>query len=130
VHDLINLAYWLHPKQFTGGLVWTESEKFDMTGKPDAPDQPNVDQMKMMIQKLLTDRFQLKFHFEKRELPVYAIKIAKNCAKTTRSQDAFSERYDFTLRHSTARGRWRTARPACGAQRVPTRDLPSQWVAE
>ena len=39
VHDLINLAYWLHPKQLTGGPAWTESEKFDMTGKPDAPGQ-------------------------------------------------------------------------------------------
>jgi uncharacterized protein (TIGR03435 family) len=40
----------------TGGPAWTETEKFDMAGKPDAPGQPNVDQMKMMIQKLLTDR--------------------------------------------------------------------------
>jgi uncharacterized protein (TIGR03435 family) len=87
VHDLINLAYWLHPKQLTGGPAWTESDKFDMTGKPDAPGQPNVDQMKIMIQKLLADRFQLKFHFEKRELPVYAIRIAKNGAKITKSQD-------------------------------------------
>ena len=78
VHDLINLAYWLHPKQLTGGPAWTESEKFDMAGKPDAPGQPNVDQMKMMIQKLLADRFQLKFHFEKRDLPVYAITDRKN----------------------------------------------------
>jgi uncharacterized protein (TIGR03435 family) len=86
VHDLINLAYWIHPKQLTGGPAWTESDKWDMTGKPDAPGAPNVDQMKMMIQKLLADRFQLKFHYEKRELPVYAITIAKTQAKITRSQ--------------------------------------------
>ena len=87
VHDLINLAYWLHPKQLSGGPAWTESDKFDMAGKPDVPGQPNVDQMKMMIQKLLADRFQLKFHFEKRELSVYAVRIAKTEAKITRSQD-------------------------------------------
>ncbi len=87
VHDLINLAYWLHPKQLTGGPAWTESDKFDMTGKPDVPGQPNVDQMKTMIQKLLADRFQLKFHFEKRELPAYAVKLAKTGAKIIRSQD-------------------------------------------
>jgi uncharacterized protein (TIGR03435 family) len=87
VHDLINLAYWLHPKQLTGGPAWTESDKFDMAGKPDAPGQPNVDQMKVMIQKLLTDRFQLKFHFEKRELPVYAVRLTKTGAKITKSQD-------------------------------------------
>ena len=44
VHALINLAYWLHPKQVAGGPAWTESDKYDMTGKPDAPGQPNVDQ--------------------------------------------------------------------------------------
>jgi uncharacterized protein (TIGR03435 family) len=87
LHDLINLAYWLHPKQVTGGPAWTESDKYDLAGKPDAPGQPNVDQMKMMIQKLLADRFQLKFHFEKRELSVYAITIAKTGAKITKSQD-------------------------------------------
>jgi uncharacterized protein (TIGR03435 family) len=87
VHDLINLAYWLHPKQLAGGPAWTETEKFDMAGKPDAPGQPSVDQMKTMIQKLLTDRFQLKFHFEKKELPVYAIRPLKTDAKVTPSQD-------------------------------------------
>jgi uncharacterized protein (TIGR03435 family) len=87
VHDLINLAYWLHPKQLTGGPAWTESDKFDMAGKPDAPGQPNVDQMKMMIQKLLADRFQLKFHFEKRDLPAYAVGIVKTGTKIIKSQD-------------------------------------------
>ena len=87
VRDLINLAYWLHPKQVAGGPAWMESEKFDMAGKPDAPGQPNVDQMKMMIQKLLADRFQLKFHFEKRDLSAYAVRIAKSEAKIIKSQD-------------------------------------------
>ncbi|HXW13657.1 MAG TPA: TIGR03435 family protein, partial [Terriglobia bacterium] len=87
VHDLINLAYWLHHNQLTGGPAWAQSDKWDMAGKPDAPGQPSVDQMKMMIQKLLADRFQLKFHFEKRDLPVYAFRIAKTGAKIIRSQD-------------------------------------------
>ncbi len=87
VRDLINLAYWLHPKQVTGGPAWMESEKYDMAGKPDAPGQPNVDQMKMMIQKLLADRFQLKFHFEKRDLPAYAVMITKTGPKIIKSQD-------------------------------------------
>jgi uncharacterized protein (TIGR03435 family) len=87
VRDLINLAYWLHPKQVTGGPAWMESEKYDMAGKPDAPGQPSVDQMKMMIQKLLADRFQLKFHFEKRDLSAYAVRISKTEAKIIKSQD-------------------------------------------
>ena len=34
-----------------------------------------------MLQKLLADRFQLKFHMEKRELPAYAIRTAKGGPK-------------------------------------------------
>jgi uncharacterized protein (TIGR03435 family) len=44
---------------------------------------PNQTQLKIMIQKLLADRFQLKFHREKRELSVWAIQIGKNGPKMT-----------------------------------------------
>jgi uncharacterized protein (TIGR03435 family) len=63
-----------------------ESDKFDITGKPDMPGQPNVTQLKSMIQKLLVDRFQLKFHNEKKELGVYAITVAKTGSKVAKSQ--------------------------------------------
>jgi uncharacterized protein (TIGR03435 family) len=42
--------------------------------------------MKLMIQKLLADRFQLKFHIEKRELPVYAMVVLKTGTKLVVSQ--------------------------------------------
>ena len=42
--------------------------------------------MKLMIQKLLADRFQLRFHTEKRELPVYAMVVLKTGAKIAVSQ--------------------------------------------
>ena len=63
--DLITMAYDLHRRQITGGPAWLESDKYDITGKPEVPGQPNVAQLKMMIQKLLADRFQLKFHTRK-----------------------------------------------------------------
>jgi bla regulator protein blaR1 len=37
--------------------------------------------MKLMIQKLLVDRFQLRFHTEKKELPVYAMVVARGGPK-------------------------------------------------
>ncbi|MHC4055917.1 TIGR03435 family protein, partial [Bradyrhizobium sp. 25ACV] len=60
--DIITMAYELHPRQIVGAPAWVESDKFDVTGKPDVPGQPNVAQIKLMFQKLLADRFQLKFH--------------------------------------------------------------------
>jgi uncharacterized protein (TIGR03435 family) len=83
--DLITMAYNLHPRQVTGGPAWLESDKYDITGRPEIPGQPNTTQLKIMIQKLLADRFQLKFHTEKKELGVYAITVGKTGSKLTKS---------------------------------------------
>ncbi len=85
VNWMIKLAYNMHANQITGGPAWLDSAKYDTVGRPDTPGQPSRDQMKLMIQKLLADRFQLKFHIEKRELPVYAMVVLKTGAKITAS---------------------------------------------
>lgn len=82
--DLIKFAYDLHPRQITGGPPWLESEKYDVSGKPDTPGLPNVTQLKTMLQKLLADRFALKFHIEQKELSVYAIQLGPNGHKMTK----------------------------------------------
>jgi len=84
--DLIKFAYDLHPRQITGGPVWLESEKYDITAKPDTPGLPSGKQLKAMVQKLLADRFQLTFHRDKKELSVYAITVAKTGAKMTKNE--------------------------------------------
>jgi len=83
VNWMIKLAYNMHAHQIIGGPAWLDSAKYDTVGRPDTPGQPSRDQMKLMIQKLLADRFQLKFHIEKRELPVYAMVVLKTGAKIT-----------------------------------------------
>src|SRR5579862_9381260 len=83
VNWMIKLAYNVHARQIEGGPAWLDSAKYDTVGRPDTPGQPSRDQMKLMIQKLLADRFQLKFHTEKRELPVYAMVVLKTGAKVT-----------------------------------------------
>jgi len=84
--DIMTMAYDLHAKQIVGAPSWFESDKFDITGKPDAPGQPNVAQMKTMLQKLLADRLQLKFHREKRELNVYTLTPGKTGVKFSKSE--------------------------------------------
>jgi hypothetical protein len=79
--DLIKLAYDLHPRQIVGGPSWFYMEKYDVTGKPDKPGKPSLDQLKAMVRKLLADRFQLTFRHDKRELPVFAITVARSGAK-------------------------------------------------
>ncbi len=56
---MIKLAYNVHAHQISGGPAWLDSERYDTVGQPDTPGQPSRDQMKLMIQKLLADRFQL-----------------------------------------------------------------------
>jgi len=56
-----------------------------VTAKPEGEGQPNDKQWKIMVQKLLADRFQLTFHREKKELSVYAIVVGKNGPKLTKS---------------------------------------------
>lgn len=84
--DLVTMAYGIHPKQLTGAPSWVDTDKFDITGKPEAPGQPNVDQMKIMIQKMVVDRFQLKFHRDKKELAVYTITALKTGMKIKKSE--------------------------------------------
>lgn len=82
---LIKFAYDLHASQIIGGPSWLETERFDVTGKPDQPGKPSLTQLKAMIRKLLADRFQVSVRQEKRELPVYAITVAKSGGKLTKN---------------------------------------------
>jgi uncharacterized protein (TIGR03435 family) len=84
--SLITFAYGLHPKQIVGAPAWIDTDKFDITAQPDEPGRPNDKQWKEILQGLLADRFQLKFHHEKKELSVYALVVAKNGPKLTKSE--------------------------------------------
>ncbi len=83
--DLISFAYGIHARQIVGAASWVESEKYDLNAQPDGEGQPNEKQWKIMLQKLLADRFKLSFHRDKRELSVYAIVAGKDGPKLTKS---------------------------------------------
>ena len=87
VSDLIVFAYGVHAGQISGAHGWVESDKFDITGKSEGG-QPNPNQFKTMLQKLLADRFQLTFHRDKKQLTVYALTVGKNGPKLIRSEAA------------------------------------------
>src|SRR2546422_918604 len=65
LYDLIAFAYGLHPRQITNGPSWLETEKYDVTAQPGSEGQPNGQQLRVMVQKLLADRFRLTFHRDK-----------------------------------------------------------------
>lgn len=82
---LITLAYSMHAHQVIGAPGWVGSEKYDILGRPDTPGQPSREQLKIMMRKLLADRFQLKFHIEKRELAAYTLTVLKTGPKFSAS---------------------------------------------
>jgi|WetSurMetagenome_2_1015567.scaffolds.fasta_scaffold66436_3 uncharacterized protein (TIGR03435 family) len=83
--DLITFAYEIHARQITGAPAWIETDKYDITAKPDGEGLPNQNQMKSMLRKLLAERFKLAFHREQKELAVYAIVVGKDGPKLTQS---------------------------------------------
>ncbi len=85
VNELIQFAYGFSRKQVVGGPAWLDEDHYDIDGIPDVVGEPNIKQMKAMIQKLLTDRYQLTIHREKKELSIYAITVGKGGAKLKKS---------------------------------------------
>jgi uncharacterized protein (TIGR03435 family) len=83
VASMMMYVYSIDPHQIVGGPDWADKAAYDVEGIPDSPGKPNLHQQQEMIEKLLADRFQLKFHSEKRDLPVYAIHVAKGGPKLT-----------------------------------------------
>jgi len=98
VNDLIAFAYGLHSKQIVGGPDWFGVDLFDIEAKPDAEGRPNLKQMGMMVQKLLTERFKLTFHHDQRELSVYVIGVATGGPKMTKSTAATNDPQGFQFR--------------------------------
>jgi uncharacterized protein (TIGR03435 family) len=95
LRELIQFAYGMPDSQILGGPSWLDSIMFDIDAKSD----PSVDaelralppeqarhQKQLMVQSLLADRFELKVHQETRQLPVYALVVAKDGPKFKPSQ--------------------------------------------
>lgn len=83
--DLIGFAYDVQSKQVAGGPSWMDSQKYDIEGKPDTPGSPSPAQLRTMVQKLLADRFQLKFHKEKKDMSAYVLSVGKTGPKMTKN---------------------------------------------
>jgi uncharacterized protein (TIGR03435 family) len=82
VQNIIRNAYQLQDLQIVGGPDWLASERFDIVAKAplDVPPRPigTVGPMQLMLRRLLAERFQLGVHRETRELPIFALVVARS----------------------------------------------------
>ena len=83
VATIMSVAYSIHVKQIVDGPEWLTKDRYDINGIPDVAGVPDLKQMREMYQKLLAERFHLVFHHETREMPIYAIRVAKDGPKLT-----------------------------------------------
>jgi bla regulator protein blaR1 len=73
---LIRQAFNVQEFQIVGGPDWLGSDRFDVAAK--APEgEFTADLMRPMLRALLVERFQLAFHNETREMPIYALAKAR-----------------------------------------------------
>jgi uncharacterized protein (TIGR03435 family) len=93
---LIMDAYNLRDWQIVGGPTWINTDQWDIEAVADDgvnlqvfdfenPGRPTPSAL--MVQSLVENRFQFKFHRETKELPVYELTVAKNGPKLNVSRD-------------------------------------------
>src|SRR5579872_156558 len=78
---LMQQAYGVMGWNVTGGPAWIHSDRWDIAAK--APVSVNLTeaQLRPMLQALLADRFHLKVHEGSKEMPGYALVVAKGGLK-------------------------------------------------
>jgi uncharacterized protein (TIGR03435 family) len=80
--SLLIFAYKINISEFRGGLMrrlpaWAVKDKFDILARAES-DKPSKEDMRLMMQSLLEDRFKLKVHREKQQRPVLGLFLAKH----------------------------------------------------
>ncbi|MEO8258616.1 MAG: TIGR03435 family protein [Acidobacteriota bacterium] len=76
---IIRNAYRLQDFQIVGGPGWLASDRFDIVAKSDPA--ATQEQTQAMVKALLAERFKLKVHTESRDLPLYALQLARSDGK-------------------------------------------------
>jgi uncharacterized protein (TIGR03435 family) len=71
-------AYEVRNYQISGP-EWLDSLRFDITAK--VPDRATKEEFQSMLRNLLATRFKMTTHRESKELPIYALLVAKNGPK-------------------------------------------------
>jgi uncharacterized protein (TIGR03435 family) len=88
--DLVALAYDIEPDKVLGGPNWLDWTRFDVLAK--APQSATQDDLRLMLQRLLADRFALKARRDTSQMPAFALSAgrAKHKMKAGSGGDQFS----------------------------------------
>jgi uncharacterized protein (TIGR03435 family) len=98
LQDLMEEAFNVQAFQISGGANWVREDRYDFEAKPPASSNasklnprisklPPNEEQRQMLQALLVDRFQLKYHREIKEGPVYLLVKGNNTRTLQDSKD-------------------------------------------
>jgi uncharacterized protein (TIGR03435 family) len=80
VSVMIREAYPAQGRDLIGAADWVTSERYDVDAR--AAGNPTRDQIRLMLQTLLSERFKLRVHYETQERPIYALTVARADGRT------------------------------------------------
>jgi uncharacterized protein (TIGR03435 family) len=106
--DMLSLAYSLEDDAILGGPAWINFNRFDVAVKISSLKLPSVnagpansqnpqnsqdpyDPVRPVLQRVLAERFHLKYHMEDRPLPGYVMTVAKDGVKLAEAKDSTAE---------------------------------------
>ena len=75
LRNLIRSAYGLQNYQILGGPDWMNADRYDVSAR--ASGDPSQEQLRLMLRRLLSERFKLAARLETREIPTYALVLAR-----------------------------------------------------
>jgi bla regulator protein blaR1 len=96
LRDLIRQAYEVKLYQVTGGPDWLGSDRFDVVATTEG--NPNQERLRLMMQRLLAERFGLVIHRERKQLPAYMLLAARGGARLEKAKDGKRSFSIFPLR--------------------------------
>ena len=91
---MIALMYHVADSQISGGPDWINTERYDVEAKAEHP--ASLEQLHEMFQTLLSDRFELRFHRETKELPAYVLTVDRSGTKLKLNES--SEQFEIPVK--------------------------------
>jgi bla regulator protein BlaR1 len=90
--DLITYAYDIKDYELSGAPHWADIDRYNISASVADGVTLNREAARPMMRALLADRFQFKAHTEMKEMPVYALVVAKGGTKISVSSPGAEKR--------------------------------------
>jgi len=81
VQLMIESQWRINAAQIVGAPDWAGKDLWDVEAKADGPH--NIEDLHIMYQNLMIDRFKMQFHWDTRDLPMFALLLDKSGVKMT-----------------------------------------------